>query len=755
MKQTKFPLRLLCGLLALWMLATLLVGCGQSAEGDILIDWQQLNRDKYTVTVSTGSAGASILPTVLPDATVTYNNSDAEAYLMVQNGKADAYVYDKAIMQYAMANGGLEGLSILPGVIDSVDVAVGVNPNREDLLPELNAFIAELRADGTLDDMYDRWVVRAEETMPAIAVPENPARTLKVGTAGILSPMTYLGENNEVMGLDIELLRRYALYANVAVEIEVMSFDALLASLQSDRLDLVFSNLNATPERREVIRFSDAYLYSETVALVRSDRLPDASTPTRLEHLNGKTVGYLMGASYTDAVEAALPDSQIVGYNSFSEMIQALKSGRIAGYIADEPIAQTHLRETDGLRLLPDEPLTDDRFGFLFAKDDTELQTAFNGILQKLKAEGALDALKEKWILGEGDPDLRFDESIPTPNGILEVGTVLDAMPFAYAVGSNTVGYDVELLYMICEELGYEPRITTYPFTALLPAVSSGKAEVGIGCITYTEERAETLLFTDATYEGGPIAVVRGETEADGGFFSDLADSFERTLIREDRWKLIVSGLGVTIALSLLSILCGTLLGFAFSFPLRSKNRLVSGLSRLVSTVIDGLPLLVILMVLYYIIFAKSSLPALLIGVIGFTLDFANAVAGMLNTGVKAVDVGQIEAAESMGYGRFMIFCKITFPQAANQMFGQYAGGIISLIKGTSIIGYITVEDLTKASDIIRSRTYEAFFPLFVTAVIYFIIARIFVAVLAAFAKRLDPKRRKREVKGVRYDDPH
>lgn len=86
-------------------------------------------------------------------------------------------------------------------------------------------------------------------------------------------------------------------------------------------------------------------------------------------------------------------------------------------------------------------------------------------------------------------------------------------------------------------------------------------------------------------------------------------------------------------------------------------------------------------------------------------------------------------------------------------MFGQYENAIVNLIKGTSIVGYITVEDLTKAGDIIRSRTYEAFFPLIVTSVLYYIIAYIFIRLLSKTEIKLDTKRRSRKVKGVNVDD--
>ncbi len=730
--------------------------CSGNESSDLITSADQMNDGKYTITVSTGAAAASVIPDIFTNANITYNNSDADAYMMLRSGKADAYAHDRITLEYAMASGDLEGFSILDKAYNSIDIAVGVNRKySEELLAEVNAFIKQIKEDGTLDDMRKRWVLDGNDTMPEIPEPvsPDPDRVIRIGTAGLVVPMTYYGENNEITGFEVELIKRYAYYANVNVEIEVMGFDSIVAGLQSERLHMAFSNLNVTEERKEVIDFSEAYLVSEIVLMVKSDRIPHTDEITSLDDINGKRIGYLMGASYQPYLKELFPDSELLAFDNFSDIIQALKTKRIDAYFADDPIAKCHMKETNGLKIVG-EPILKDKYALIVNDGSPELRDKINELINKFDADGTLERLKQKWIDGEGDPKLRFDGDTATPNGELKIGVAIDAMPFVYRAGENVVGYEVELIYRICSELGYKPVITEYEFDALLASIKT-REDVIMGCITYTDERAETMMFTRETYLGGPIAVALTEEKDDTGFLEGLMDSFDRTFIQEDRWKLIANGLLVTIELSLLSVFFGTLLGFAFSVALRSENRVVSKISNGISIIIDGLPLLVILMVLYYVILAKTSLSAVTIGVIGFTIEFANSVACMLNTGIIAVDKGQIEAAESMGYSKLMVFRKVTFPQAANQMFGQYSGSVISLIKETSIIGYITVEDLTKAGDIIRSRTYEAFFPLIVTAVIYFVIARVFVLILSRFAKKLDPKARKRKVKGVKTNDQY
>ena len=155
-------------------------------------------------------------------------------------------------------------------------------------------------------------------------------------------------------------------------------------------------------------------------------------------------------------------------------------------------------------------------------------------------------------------------------------------------------------------------------------------------------------------------------------------------------------------------------------------------------------------MILYYIIFAGTSLSGSAVAIIAFALNFAAYVSEMMRTGIEAVDRGQMEAALAIGYTRPRAFFRIIFPQAAEHFLPVYKGELISLVKSTSVVGYVAVQDLTKMSDIIRSRTYDAFFPLIATAVIYFLIAAGLTVVLKAAEDRIKPDRKNRIVKGVK-----
>lgn len=230
----------------------------------------------------------------------------------------------------------------------------------------------------------------------------------------------------------------------------------------------------------------------------------------------------------------------------------------------------------------------------------------------------------------------------------------------------------------------------------------------------------------------------------DGSFFTGLKNSFEKTLIREDRYKMIIEGLKITLILAVSSLIFGTIFGFLFCMMKRSTFKPLSKAMTAFIALISGLPIVLTLMICFYIIFSNAGLNEIIIAIIAFGVDFGCYIAIILNSGIESVAIGEIEAAEALGISKLKIFAKIIFPQAIQKIFGVYKRQVISLIKTTSIVGYIAVQDLTKVSDIIRARTYDAFFSLIFTAAIYFLIARICIFLLNIAENKLN--RRKRDV---------
>ena len=215
-----------------------------------------------------------------------------------------------------------------------------------------------------------------------------------------------------------------------------------------------------------------------------------------------------------------------------------------------------------------------------------------------------------------------------------------------------------------------------------------------------------------------------------------VSDSFYNNLIAEDRYRMILDGLKVTLLITFCAAIFGTLLGGLVCWMRMSCRKWVSTTAKVYIEIMRGTPVLVLLMLMYYVVMAPVNATGIVVAIITFAMNMAAYVSEMLRTAIEGIDRGQTEAGLALGYTRRQTFFKIVLPQVVKAVMPVYQGEVISLLKGTSIVGYIAVADMTRASDLIRSRTFDAFFPLIVTAIIYFIIAWLIGMLLTSLVQR-------------------
>ena len=227
------------------------------------------------------------------------------------------------------------------------------------------------------------------------------------------------------------------------------------------------------------------------------------------------------------------------------------------------------------------------------------------------------------------------------------------------------------------------------------------------------------------------------------GWFLGIKESFYNNIIHEKRYILLWNGFKVTFLISILSALLGTFLG-AFICMLRMrKNKVLQLIAKIYIDLLRGIPQVVLLMIMFYVILAPFNISGITVAIITFAMNFAAYVSEMFRTSIESVNKGQTEAGIAMGFSKVKTFINIILPQAVQRVFPVYKGEFIALVKMTAIVGYIAVQDLTKASDIIRSRTFEAFFPLVMIAVLYFLLAWGLTFLLERIQIRTSPKRRR------------
>jgi len=217
---------------------------------------------------------------------------------------------------------------------------------------------------------------------------------------------------------------------------------------------------------------------------------------------------------------------------------------------------------------------------------------------------------------------------------------------------------------------------------------------------------------------------------------NSVVESFYNNLIAEDRYRMILDGLQVTLIITICSAILGTMLGGLVCWMRMNRRAWLQQVAKVYIDLMRGTPVLVLLMLMYYVVMAPLDATGIVVAIVTFTLNTAAYISEMLRTAIQGIDRGQTEAGLALGFTQRQTFFRIIMPQVIRSVMPVYQGEIISLLKGTSIVGYIAVADMTRASDLIRSRTFDAFFPLIVTAIIYFFMAWLIGMLLQSLVQR-------------------
>lgn len=214
------------------------------------------------------------------------------------------------------------------------------------------------------------------------------------------------------------------------------------------------------------------------------------------------------------------------------------------------------------------------------------------------------------------------------------------------------------------------------------------------------------------------------------GLWQVLLDKLYLNFIKEDRWRYLVDGLGTTLVITLFALIIGLLLGFLVAYVRvthhnTGRMKVPNVICGAYLSVIRGTPVVVQLMIIYFVIFSSFNIHKVIAAVVAFGINSGAYVAEIFRSGIMSIDAGQMEAGRSLGLSYRQTMWRIIMPQAIKNVLPALANEMITLLKETSVSGYIAVQDLTKGADIIRSRTYDAFPPLIAIAIIYFLVVKL------------------------------
>ncbi len=706
-----------------------------------------------TVSMLTGAPFEELVRSKAPDVgSFSYFNHMSDMLLALKSGKTDAVLLNNAVAQLAVNRN--PETALLPQSLQ--DSMFGIAFAKGD--PERDAWQSAYSAisEAEKQALWEKWTGSDEsrKTLPAQDWPGLKG-TVEAAACDTLEPMSYAGEGGEVMGFDIEMILMMAKKLDVHVHFSGMEFSAVLASVQAGKAKIGAGSIIATAERKESVDFVE-YYPAAFVLIVRSAQAEERTRGpiTSFADLEHARIGVGTGSVQVLQAEERFPDASLFYFTTDADMLGALRANKIDAFASAETLVKAMMKENADLTYL-DGWLGDGmKAAAIFPRTESgqALCGQFSAFVREIRQSGVYEEIQNIWF-GEDEekqaiPDLY---NLQGTNGVLRMAADPSIVPFVYIKDGKPAGADIDMAVRFCKKYGYGLEVVPMDFSGIIPSVVTGKVDFACGGIAYTAERAESVLFSEPTYETGSVlAVLKTEetavpAEENSSFWGGVVSSFSKTFIRENRWELFMDGVLTTLLITVLSILFGTALGFCVFMLCRNGNVIANGTTRFSMWLVQGMPMVVLLMILYYIIFGSVAISGIFVAVIGFTLAFGASVFGLLKMGVGAIDRGQYEAAYALGYANRRTFFRIILPQAIPHILPAYKGEIVGLIKATAIVGYIAVQDLTKMGDIVRSRTYEAFFPLIAVTVIYFILEGLLGFLVGRLQIRMDPKKRRPE----------
>lgn len=422
-----------------------------------------------------------------------------------------------------------------------------------------------------------------------------------------------------------------------------------------------------------------------------------------VEDLAGTTIGVQIGttgAIYAEDFVAENPGTEVIRYNKGADAVQALKQQKIDAVLIDEQPALAFVEKNNELTIA-DEEFAMEEYAIGIAKENTELLYQINDALEAIKVNGTMDEIVANYIGDEkGEHPYESPEGLTRGNGTLTMATNVAFPPYEYYEDKTAVGIDIDMMQAIADYLNMDLVVSDMEFDSVIMAVQSGKADVAAAGLTVTEDRLKNISFSESYTTAKQVIIYNNGEKAEK---MSLADKIYQTFIEKNRWQYIPKGLANTLLI----------------------------------TVFRGTPMVVQLLIMYYVVFAQTAVNPLIAAVIAFGLNSGAYLSEAIRSGIMAIEIGQFEAGRSMGFNYHETVRYIIMPQAIKVSLPAIFNEYIALLKESSIVGYIGLMDLTKAGDIIRSNTYEALVPLVSVALVYLVLVMIMTSLVSRLERRL------------------
>ncbi len=457
--------------------------------------------------------------------------------------------------------------------------------------------------------------------------------------------------------------------------------------------------------------------------------------------LPGSRIGVQLGTvadTKASAMEHDKEGTQVERFTKTADAIQALMQGKVDCVIEDELPARAFVAQNDGLALLP-QAFSKDDYAFCVSRDRQSLARQINHALRLLANDGTLDSIRRRHVQG-GMGVAYQPKAIGRPNGRLVVATNATFKPYEYYQDGRIVGIDIDIMQAVADVLGMTLQVEDMNFDAVLTSVQTGKADVGASALTVTPDRRKNVCFTQCYAQSKQVIIVPVAAHRQAA--QSLGQKFRQDFLVDGRYLYLLQGLGNTLIITFFAILISLFLGSLIAIVRTTHDRtgryvVANALCKLFLVVIRGTPTMVQLLIIYYVIFAAADVSKVFVAVVAFGINSSAYLAEVVRSGIMSVDRGQLEAGRSLGLSYGQTLRHVILPQAFKNVLPAIGNELITLLKETSISGYIGLMDLTKGSDIIRSITYDAMLPLGIVALIYLAIVLTLSSAVGALEKKL------------------
>ena len=572
------------------------------------------NKDKYGYTLKTFDTGD-----------LMYNSLSA--------GDVDAVMDDQPVIEYAINQGQNLKISMKGEAVGSFAFGVKKGSKHEHLVTEFNEALAQMKEDGSLEEIINKWTASkgsSDSAVPETFTPAGQKATPTkdkyiIASDSSFAPFVFQNDSNQYTGIDMELIKAIAKDQGFTVEVTNPGFDAAINSVQTGQADGIIAGMSVTDARKKTFDYSDPYYTANSILAVK-----DSSNIKSYEELKGKTVGVKTGTASQTFLEE---NKSKYGYSikTFSDaasMYDSLNTGSVAAVMDDEPVVKYAIKQGKNLKT-PIEGTPSGQVAFAVKKgSNPELIEMFNNGLANLKESGKYQEILDKYLASE-EKESTVDES--TIWGLLQ-----------------------------------------------------------------------------------------------------------------NNYKELLKGLGVTIALALISFAIAMVIGIIFGMFSVSPYKPLRWIAEIFVDVIRGIPLMIVAAFIFWGIpnliesmtGQQSPINAFVAGTIALSLNAGAYIAEIVRGGIQAVPVGQMEASRSLGISYSKTMRKIILPQATKIMLPNFVNQFVIALKDTTIVSAIGLAELFKTGKDIIARNYQSFRMYAILAVLYLII----ITLLTRLAKRLEKR---------------